>query len=355
MTNEGIRVLDIPSCYLCGEAGTVLHDGLRDRLYGRPGVWQFLTCPGCGLTWLNPRPVPEDVHMVYSRWGTDGKRDRLYGFRKQVMEAALAALGHRSAGTLALTARMAARVICLLPPLREIVTMKVSGLVGPPLGRLIDVGPGSGEFLAQMRDLGWDVLGVEPDLAAARAATDAHGVEIVVGQFEETKLSDDSVDVVTLNHVIEHLPDPIAVLSECRRVLKPGGKLVLLTPNTQSWGHKRFGECWLPLEQPRHFILFSPRTLETTLKRAGFSIDLLCTTARNARGTWRRSRLIQLEGKASGSRGGLATTGASWTFQACEQSLRILQPLSGEELYATATPVESEHGQEQQFVEPSRR
>ena len=334
-TNEGIRVFEVPSCYLCNQPGKVYHDGLRDRLYGRPGTWQFLKCPSCGLMWLNPRPIPEDVHKVFSPWSANGKKDALYGFRKHLKQAVLATLG--GGKSLPLGARLAAMGIRLAPPLKEIVTMKISGLTGPPQGRLVDVGPGSGEFLATMRELGWDVMGVEPDPNAAQAAMDAYQVKIVVGELEETHLASGFADVLTMNHVIEHLPDPISVLKECHRILKPGGKLVLLTPNTRSWAHKKFGGCWLPLEQPRHFILYSPETLAATVKAAGFSVEVLRTTGRNARGTWRRSHAIKRLGHANGNPGGLMSTGASWAFQGFEELLRMARPYVGEELYLTAS------------------
>lgn len=343
-TNEGVRVFDIASCYLCGSSGRVCHDNLRDRLYDRPGVWQFLICPKCGLMWLNPRPIPEDVPKIFSTWNPNSKKDRLYGFRKHLKGAVLATLQEHNGKSLPWSARVAARGISLFPPLKEIVTMKVSGLVGPPQGQLVDVGCGGGEFLSTMRELGWDVLGVEPDPRAAQAAIDAYKLKIAVGELEKTNLPDSFADVLTMNHVIEHLPDPISVLKECHRILKPGGKLVLLTPNTQGWAHKTFGECWLPLEQPRHFILYSPETLATTVRAAKFSIDHLRTTARNARGTWRRSHAIRQLGHAHGHTGGLIATGASWAFQGFEELFRIARPFVGEELYLTASRTGSSNG-----------
>jgi 2-polyprenyl-3-methyl-5-hydroxy-6-metoxy-1,4-benzoquinol methylase len=303
--------------------------------------------------WLNPRPVPEDMHKVFSPWSSNGKRDRLYGLRKRLKEASLAALGGKVDRALPLTTRIAASGIRLLPPLREIVAMKVSGLAGPPQGRLVDVGPGSGEFLATMRDLGWDVVGVEPDPNAAQAAIDAYQVKIVLGELEETHLPSGFADVVTLNHVIEHLADPIRVLKECRRILRPGGRLVLLTPNIQSWGHKVFSECWLPLEQPRHFILYSPETLAATVRAAGFSIGTLRTTARNARGVWRRSHAIKRKGDATGKCGGLTVIARGLAFQALEELLRKARPQAGEELYLTAKATSHSTGAQHDKATPS--
>jgi 2-polyprenyl-3-methyl-5-hydroxy-6-metoxy-1,4-benzoquinol methylase len=101
-------------------------------------------------------------------------------------------------------------------------------------GRLLDVGTGSGDFVAQMQELGWQAAGLDPDPVVVRAASSSLGRDIALGTLEEAAFAEGSFDTVTMSHVIEHLPDPIRTLVECRRVLKEGGRLVLLTPNIDS-------------------------------------------------------------------------------------------------------------------------
>jgi len=79
-------------------------------------------------------------------------------------------------------------------------------------------------------------------------------------------------DVITLNHVIEHVHDPIAVLRACHRLLKPGGRLWLETPNVDSLGLARFGRNWRGLETPRHLVLFGRRGLRQACMAAGFAM-----------------------------------------------------------------------------------
>lgn len=95
-----------------------------------------------------------------------------------------------------------------------------------------------------------------------------------------------------MTHLIEHVHDPVGLLKECLRVLKPGGSLVAITPNVESLGHKVFRESWRGLEPPRHLQLFSLRTLRTCTERAGLQINRLYTTARGARSMWVASKLI---------------------------------------------------------------
>jgi SAM-dependent methyltransferase len=139
-----------------------------------------------------------------------------------------------------------------------------------PAGRLLDVGCGSGDWLVGMRGLGWSVEGTDPDIAATRAAAE-QGVTAFCGFLEERRFPDDHFDVVCLNHVIEHLSSPLETLEECYRVLKPGGRLVVATPNTDSWSHRVFRGSWRGLEPPRHLHLFSRSSLSRAMRSAGFN------------------------------------------------------------------------------------
>ncbi|MGL4648341.1 MAG: class I SAM-dependent methyltransferase, partial [Caldilineaceae bacterium] len=80
-------------------------------------------------------------------------------------------------------------------------------------------------------------------------------------------------DVVTLFDVLEHLHQPTAALREVRRLLRPGGTLVLRVPNLDSWDARLFGEAWAGLDAPRHLYVYGPKTLSATLEAAGFDIE----------------------------------------------------------------------------------
>jgi SAM-dependent methyltransferase len=88
-----------------------------------------------------------------------------------------------------------------------------------------------------------------------------------------------SYDAVTMSHVIEHVYDPLAPLQECHRLIKPGGKLVVLTPNIDSFGHRNYGADWVALDPPRHLLLFSPVSLAAAAWRIGFTDVCVHSTA----------------------------------------------------------------------------
>src|SRR5262249_14249516 len=143
--------------------------------------------------------------------------------------------------------------------------------------RVLDVGCGSGVLLARMQALGWQVEGIEVDPDGVNAAR-ARGVQVRLGTLEQQKFIDNYFEAVHSAHVIEHVFDPLSLLRECYRILKPGGTLIVLTPNIASLGHKNFGYAWLNLDPPRHLVLFSVKTLGQAAKLAGFNIQRLDTT-----------------------------------------------------------------------------
>ena len=138
-----------------------------------------------------------------------------------------------------------------------------------PNGRLLDVGCGNGATMVTLQERGWRVRGIDFDPKAV-AAAQTNGLDVSLGGLLEHRFPSKSFDTILVSHVIEHVPDPIAVLTECHRLLKPGGTLVALTPNADSRSHKMFGECWRGLEVPRHLHIFTPQSLATAARQAGF-------------------------------------------------------------------------------------
>jgi len=147
-----------------------------------------------------------------------------------------------------------------------------------------------------MRDAGWEVAGIDPDPLAAKFAEQAHSIRVIADTLPKAQLADQSLDAVTLSHVIEHAADPIGLLRECRRILRPGGKVIVVTPNLASHGHRDFRDSWVHLDPPRHFYLFSPATLRSCSELAGLHVELLRTSTRTAAWVWTASDTIRQKG-----------------------------------------------------------
>jgi 2-polyprenyl-3-methyl-5-hydroxy-6-metoxy-1,4-benzoquinol methylase len=191
-----------------------------------------------------------------------------------------------------------------------------------------------------MRSLGWRVQGVEPDVEAVRVARRSFDLNIHHGTLVDARFPGNEFDAVTLNHVIEHVLDPIGLLQECRRVLKAGGRVVVVTPNAQSLGRVRFGKTWRGWEPPRHLFLFTPKTLRTCAERAGLRIVTLRTTARLAPAIWMASsslRSKQLAGQIRDGRAGWATTHIWTRVMGLHEHLFGRRRAAGEEVVLVAT------------------
>lgn len=139
-----------------------------------------------------------------------------------------------------------------------------------PPGRILDVGCGLGFFLSGVA-AGWEKHGQE----VSKPCTDyaAQFCTPFRGTLEEAKYPSDHFDVVVSMSVVEHIPDPMPSLREMWRVLKPGGKLVLRTPNFDSGVARRFGEKYRLLQTPGHVTLFSDTSLRAALHDLGFQVE----------------------------------------------------------------------------------
>jgi 2-polyprenyl-3-methyl-5-hydroxy-6-metoxy-1,4-benzoquinol methylase len=296
-----LRTLSKDSCPLCGRAGEQLYVELQDGVFGVPGSWGMRRChePACGALWLDPRPVEQDLPRAYESYYTHGAHASGGAGMSRRARARLAgalALRHGRWRDGVPWQDLAMGALLLLHPgWRAQVDMRSTCLPPPDGGRLLEVGCGGGRMLGELAALGWEVAGVETDPAAVRAAR-RHGFEVHTGDLASAAFPDASFDLLLLMHVIEHVPDPRGLLLECRRVLRPGGSLVVATPNAESRGHRRFGRHWRGLEPPRHLTIFGPRGLLALARETGFLDAQVRTTIRGAAGMVRASRQLERTG-----------------------------------------------------------
>lgn len=279
---EDIRTTEVNICPLCGAFGYAIYSGLHDLRLQVRGTWSFLRCLECEFVWLNPRPLPEDLWVAYPLVETPTHVSGLV-LKSRVKSLAIGTIAgypHLLGGPFS---RILGRVLTFVPSLPDMAHAWVMWLEGPRGGKLLDVGCSFGNFLMLMRELGWDVLGLEPHQEVAQIAEECVGVRVLPTSLETSGLPDESFDAVTASHVIEHVYDPVQFLQNCAKLLKPGGRLVVVTPNIHSLGHRIFRHRWFALEHPRHLYLFSALTLNMVAQRAGLRITMLRTTARAAR------------------------------------------------------------------------
>ena len=140
---------------------------------------------------------------------------------------------------------------------------KTTGLT---TGKLLDLGSGTGAFAAHMKKAGWQVTGLEPDEGARKVAYQEFGINLCdTGKFYE--LASGEFDVITLWHVLEHVHDLQPYLQQLKKLLKPGGKLLIAVPNYTSADAAHFEADWAAYDVPRHLYHFSPPSLQLLLKK----------------------------------------------------------------------------------------
>jgi len=219
------------NCPVCEKSrGTPLH---------AEGSFQMVQCSSCQFIFLNPRPTVESLHDFYQQYLPEEEASI------ESWEKMMKPVFHRAADLLKQYRRN---------------------------GRLLDVGSGFGFFLAEMKNRGWEAVGVEVSQKALDYARNVLGLTIHPGPLEKVGFPDNHFDAVTGFYVIEHLSHPMAFLKECYRILKPGGLLLLRYPHTTPIKNLLdfFGIKNRLYDLPAHLSDFSPKMIQQCLEKIGF-------------------------------------------------------------------------------------
>ncbi|HVN28612.1 MAG TPA: class I SAM-dependent methyltransferase, partial [Candidatus Binataceae bacterium] len=278
-------------CPACGSIGLPFYRDLADRFFGAPGRWNFSRCSDsrCGMLWLNPMPLARDINKAYRSYYTHEDRaaptSRSFvtrAFRpmlQAIKRAYLAAQLGYTDRRIGVHERLLGLLVRLDPIRRADTDFPLKYLPYDSRGRLLDVGCGSGDLLARMESLGWEAQGIDLDPIAVAAAR-RKGLEVHRGALDRRNFPDAHFDAVVMSHLIEHVHQPIELLAHARRVLRPGGRLVIATPNAESLGHRMLRERWPLLDPPRHLQIFTPPVLESMARKAGFADVRVSTEVR---------------------------------------------------------------------------
>ena len=234
---------EVVNCALCGGNTTKELFVGHDLLYGIPGEYHVVQCTKCSLVYINPRPARNEIAVFYPATYADHTPQaiRSNGFLNRLV---------RDRG---------------LQTKRKLVQKFAAG------GTLLDVGCATGDFLREMsRERKWNLLGVELNSEAARCAMSAIDAQITCADFDEVSYLPNSLDVVTMWHVLEHMPDPKSALNKIRSALKPVGVLIIAVPLLDSLNARWFGPYWAGYDVPRHLYTYSKSTLAALLTSSGF-------------------------------------------------------------------------------------
>ena len=220
-------------CPACGG----LLKGWKSGLAGEPGGERvpMRKCVACGSA-VTAAPAPAEVHET-GAYATSSPR-----------------LAGAAAPLLAAFDRQRLALLGLSPP-----------------ARIADAGAGRGRFVAAARAAGFEATGIEPSARGVAAARDTYGVALQAATIEDARV--DTVDGVTLWHVLEHLDDPAAALWRVSSWLAPGGVVLVGVPNLASLQASLARSRWFHLDLPRHRVHFTPPGITALLERTGFEVE----------------------------------------------------------------------------------
>jgi 2-polyprenyl-3-methyl-5-hydroxy-6-metoxy-1,4-benzoquinol methylase len=266
-------LLETVPCACCGSASHEVYlRGVKELYNGLDAWFDVVRCLDCGHCFTNPRPTRETIGCFYP------DSARYYQPRVQRTEKARETRSALRRSILAnhfkYNFRKFPQVIDFLPFIllrRRFLLAHLPRFV--PQGRLLDVGCAWGGYLLRMRHLGWEVCGIELNAAAADYARDTLGLDVHAGSFADLSYPDASFDVIHLSMVLEHLHDPAAALSSIRRMLRPGGQLILSVPDISGVEARFFREKAYTLQVPQHLHHFTPESIRRLLQRAGFRVE----------------------------------------------------------------------------------
>ena len=217
---------------------------------GAAQIARVVRCKNCGLIYANPRGQLVD-HEDYEQWEEAGllnglEADLTHPWRWRLDKESLQVRDFRN-------------------------TRKTLDRLHPQKGKVLEVGSGLGYLLKSFKDDGWDVVGVDPWRELPSFTQRVQGFETTPLTLEQANLPAESADVVILLHVIEHVPDPIATMTEIFRVLKPGGHLVMETPRYDTFMFKLMGKRERSLRQDGHIYFYTHDTLQKSYEKVGFT------------------------------------------------------------------------------------
>jgi len=224
---------ETPRCVICGQYGVTPHT--------RSNGFEIVRCEGDGLIFVSPRPA--DVSPFYDERYYTGGMPGVYSDYEEASAQVSSDWRER--------------------------LEYLEGLIGRK-GSLLDVGCATGSFLDLARSRGWETSGLELSAWAAAQALNEKSLSVVQGSLPDERIPAEAYDVVTLWDCVEHLSEPRKVLLDARRILKPGGVLMLSTGAVPHEDRRLVSRWYYP---PWHLYYFSEETIKRLLTDCGFALE----------------------------------------------------------------------------------
>lgn len=274
--NTALTEKDTPCpilCPVCTAADvSILRETFDDR-YGQPDLFTLVTCKGCGHVMTSPRLAETDLGLLYGTY-YPRKHVKVTDIKRQADLSATYFAGLK----------------------RWWMGTDNQGQYSARRGEsMLDIGCGSGLSLLEAQALGASARGVEADPNVERLAQELK-LHIHIGSLFDEPFPGERFDLVTLNQVIEHVPEPDRMLRHLRNRLSTQGRLVLVLPNVQSFWSRVFGARWINWHVPYHLHHFHPKGFAQLAERCGYRVQKSRTITPNL---WTLLQLRTLRSEAT--------------------------------------------------------
>lgn len=230
-------------CPWCGSNKAQINLWLKDEFLTKED-FHICECLNCGLLYTMPRPSKEKIGAYYKSDEYYSHQENKKGFVPRLYEAIKKInLKHKF--------RLASRDL--------------------PVGKLLDIGCGVGDFLHVAENKGWQCTGVEPSEEAREIARQRIKGDLLYSEDLE-QLPDQSFDLITMWHVLEHVDDLKWQVAQLQRLIKPNGRIVIAVPNYRSYDGRFYNAYWAAYDVPRHLNHFNRTVLTKIFKTSGLSL-----------------------------------------------------------------------------------
>ena len=230
-------------CPWCGSNKAQINLWLKDEFLTKKD-FHICECLNCGLLYTMPRPSKEKIGAYYKSDEYYSHQENKKGFVPRLYEAIKKInLKHKF--------RLASRDL--------------------PVGKLLDIGCGVGDFLHVAENKGWQCTGIEPSEEAREIARQRIKGDLLYSEDLE-QLPDQSFDLITMWHVLEHVDDLKWQVAQLQRLIKPNGRIVIAVPNYRSYDGRFYNAYWAAYDVPRHLNHFNRTILTKMFKTSGLSL-----------------------------------------------------------------------------------
>jgi 2-polyprenyl-3-methyl-5-hydroxy-6-metoxy-1,4-benzoquinol methylase len=237
-------MIEIKNCQICSEQSFKKVFELKDYFLSKED-FNIVKCENCGFLFTNPQPHPENLGDYYKSEEYVSHSNSKKGFVNSAYHI-----------------------------VRNYTLNKKFKMVKSIMskGSILDIGCATGEFLNVFKLDKWTTLGIEPDKDAKKFAVENYNLNIENENYLEN-IDENSFDIITMWHVLEHVPNLNKRLETLNKILKDDGNLIIAVPNYKSYDADYYGKFWAAYDVPRHLFHFSKSTMEKLLIKHGFQIE----------------------------------------------------------------------------------